>query len=135
MDQLSLFRLWCDTCNHRHNWEYNWEWALRNATGLNTASALGLYESHEQKILAYYRWEVQCILKRVKAQSASYIASVRCRKLVPLTQHSIVGPIKGDPNQALDNCIKRLQGCGLQVSGTVRLKTDKKKKVKVKPEK
>ncbi|KAL9852398.1 uncharacterized protein GJ701_004829 isoform 2-T2 [Geothlypis trichas] len=135
VDQSLLFHLWCKTCNYRHTWEHNWEWALRNQTGLDTASALNLYESHEQKILAYYRWEVQHILKRVKAQSASYIASVRCRKLVPLTQRSVVGPVRGDPNQALDNCIRRLQRCGLQVSGTVRLKTEKKKKANSKAEK
>lgn len=135
LEQSGIWDLWCETCRYGYTWERNWQRELRRQTGLDTVSALSLFESLEQKILAYYWWEVQCIVKRVDAQSKSYIATARCRQLVPLTQHSVIGPFKGDPDKALDSCIGTFQRLGLQKLGSVRLKADKKGRAKRKTEK
>ncbi|KAM7000968.1 synaptonemal complex protein 1-like [Passerculus sandwichensis] len=58
----------CCAAWHDYTWGEDWQRELRRQMGLGMALALDLYESPEQKILAYYRWEVQCIVKRVKAQ-------------------------------------------------------------------
>lgn len=135
LEQSLLWELWCHACEQEHRWGHSWQEELRRQTGINPYIALSLYESPEQKILAYYRWEVQCVVKRIKVQSKSRIIAVRCRKVVPLTQRSVVGPFEGSPERALDCCIEKLQTLSLQEAGPVkvgatRLKTDKKRKKK-----
>ena len=120
IEQSFLDSFWCNSCAFGHDF-LSWQSELRQQTNLNIFEALQLFESGEQKILAYYRWELNHVIRRVEAQNKSQILSVRCRSRVPLTQHSQIGPLAGDPDQELDNCLKAIQQLNLGDSEKVRI--------------
>lgn len=129
IEQSLITNLWCNGCAFQH-YNTTWESELQAKTGLRTQLAVQLFKTVEQKILAYLRWELEQVVYRITAQNQSSILAVRCRKRIPISQHSIVGPLRGDPEEELDLLLQRLKGLRVRKLGQVRLKGTRKDKYK-----
>lgn len=129
--QTQLVELWCGSCSHKWSPDNNRVQALREFTGIvDPTEALQRFESLEQRIVGYYAWTAQTIVKKVEAIAGSTILVARCQKGIPLTQTSIVGPLQTDPEQELSECIRQLRECGISTRDQARLKKEKGKKKK-----
>lgn len=106
VEQRTVGLLWCWTCASQ--WmRFDSDRALQQFTGLPGNRGLQLFESIEQLILAFLRWEIKHQTKRFEIIRESEIVSVRCQRKVPLMQRSMV-PVETDPEADLDLCIALL---------------------------
>lgn len=132
--------LWCTSCVENNIRRNDDALALEQYTGQSYEQARLLFEAREQVVLAWCQWRIRCWAKQCQIITRSRILATRCCNQIPWYPpvHSrkrnsvpkIIGPLgrTSDPDQVLDNIIKRVQGLTITNTSSKRNKKKKGKK-------
>lgn len=132
VEQRTVFNLWCWRCQSDDLRNSNWGRALEKEAGVPYAQVRNLYETPEQLLLAWARWELTNWIKRQHIYANSHIIAARCRHKVPHLPWPRVGPVKPgtDPEEVLNQSIEEVKQLQITGSNTGRKKNRPPKKSK-----
>lgn len=110
-NQLLIVELLCRRCLSEVLRRRDWADAFERESGISIDRWQEVYDSPEQIILAWMRWEFRFLLWKRHILTNSHIVKAKCCSKVPLKDARWIGPIRQgqDPEQVLQNQIDNLR--------------------------